>query len=159
MTGAPAEEEYRAKEPRGRAFLQAADYHPSPETPTESSRSADDGPDGLPLPHAHQDRPRAGAAGRRAGRWVELSREDAARLGVADGDRAPRRPRRAARSKRRRGSRASGRASSSSRSTTATGTPPRRATSARNELTITSWDPVSKQPMFKLAAVAVERAG
>ena len=30
---------------------------------------------------------------------------------------------------------------------------------AANELTITSWDPVSKQPMFKLAAVAVERVG
>ena len=30
---------------------------------------------------------------------------------------------------------------------------------AANELTITAWDPVSKQPLFKVAAVRVERAG
>ena len=29
---------------------------------------------------------------------------------------------------------------------------------AANELTITAWDPVSKQPLFKLAAVRIERA-
>jgi anaerobic selenocysteine-containing dehydrogenase len=29
---------------------------------------------------------------------------------------------------------------------------------AANELTITAWDPVSKQPQFKLAAVRIERA-
>jgi hypothetical protein len=29
---------------------------------------------------------------------------------------------------------------------------------AANELTITLWDPVSKQPRFKTAAVKVERA-
>ena len=35
----------------------------------------------------------------------------------------------------------------------------RRATTrAANELTLTAWDPVSKQPLFKSAAVAVERA-
>jgi ferredoxin-nitrate reductase len=28
---------------------------------------------------------------------------------------------------------------------------------AANEMTITAWDPVSKQPLFKLAAVAVQR--
>jgi anaerobic selenocysteine-containing dehydrogenase len=28
---------------------------------------------------------------------------------------------------------------------------------AANELTITSWDPVSKQPMFKVAAVRIAR--
>jgi anaerobic selenocysteine-containing dehydrogenase len=30
---------------------------------------------------------------------------------------------------------------------------------AANELTITAWDPVSKQPLYKVAAVAVEPAG
>ena len=30
---------------------------------------------------------------------------------------------------------------------------------AANELTLTEWDPVSKQPMFKNAAVAVEKIG
>ena len=29
---------------------------------------------------------------------------------------------------------------------------------AANELTITSWDPVSKQPLFKVAAVRVRKA-
>jgi ferredoxin-nitrate reductase len=28
---------------------------------------------------------------------------------------------------------------------------------AANELTLTSWDPVSKQPIFKVAAVRIER--
>ena len=61
------------------------------------------------------------------------------------------------------------RARSSRRSTTATGTPPtacrhrrrgsarRRPAPAANELTITEWDPVSKQPLFKTAAVRVEK--
>jgi hypothetical protein len=30
---------------------------------------------------------------------------------------------------------------------------------AANELTITAWDPVSKQPLFKVAAVRAARAG
>jgi ferredoxin-nitrate reductase len=29
---------------------------------------------------------------------------------------------------------------------------------AANELTITSWDPVSKQPLFKVAAARVRKA-
>jgi hypothetical protein len=36
------------------------------------------------------------------------------------------------------------------------GTPGTHPTAA-NELTLTEWDPVSKQPMFKNAAVAVEK--
>ncbi len=32
--------------------------------------------------------------------------------------------------------------------------PPRAA----NEITLTAWDPVSKQPMFKTAAVSIARA-
>jgi hypothetical protein len=30
---------------------------------------------------------------------------------------------------------------------------------AANELTITDWDPASKQPIFKLAAVRIRRVG
>jgi anaerobic selenocysteine-containing dehydrogenase len=30
---------------------------------------------------------------------------------------------------------------------------------AANELTVTEWDPVSKQPMFKVAAVRVRKVG
>ena len=35
--------------------------------------------------------------------------------------------------------------------------PDGRAGRAANELTITAWDPVSKQPQFKMAAVRIER--
>jgi hypothetical protein len=31
------------------------------------------------------------------------------------------------------------------------------AEQAANELTVTSWDPVSKQPLFKVAAVRVSK--
>jgi anaerobic selenocysteine-containing dehydrogenase len=91
--------------------------------------------------------------------WVELSRADAEPLGIADGDevrvRSPR-----------------GAIEGSARLTgvrrgvvfvpfhygywDVDGDRPARAA---NELTITAWDPVSKQPMFKLAAVTVERIG
>jgi anaerobic selenocysteine-containing dehydrogenase len=38
------------------------------------------------------------------------------------------------------------------------GASPEGAGRAANELTITAWDPVSKQPQFKLAAVRIEPA-
>ena len=34
--------------------------------------------------------------------------------------------------------------------------PARELPTAANELTLTSWDPVSQQPIFKVAAVSVE---
>jgi hypothetical protein len=37
--------------------------------------------------------------------------------------------------------------------------PPGGAGRAANELTITAWDPVSKQPIFKVAAVALTKIG
>ena len=57
---------------------------------------------------------------------------------------------------RRPGSATSCRALSSCRSTTGTGTSRGRARAA-NELTLTEWDPVSKQPHFKYAAVRVAK--
>ena len=36
---------------------------------------------------------------------------------------------------------------------------PGDARRAANELTITAWDPVSKQPTFKVAAVRISRVG
>jgi anaerobic selenocysteine-containing dehydrogenase len=161
VTGAPATaEEYRAKQPRGRAFLHAADYDPSPEAP------GDEYPllltTGRTLPHFHTRTKTGRAPELQAAApevWVELSVEDAQTAGVADGDlvrvRSPR-----------------GVIEGPARVTgirpglvfvpfhygywDAEGAEHRRAA---NELTITSWDPVSKQPMFKLAAVALERAG
>ena len=36
---------------------------------------------------------------------------------------------------------------------------PDRHDRAANELTVTDWDPASKQPIFKLAAVRIRRVG
>jgi anaerobic selenocysteine-containing dehydrogenase len=161
VTGAPAtEEEYRAKEPRGRAFLHVAEYQASPEVPSEEHPLLLT--TGRTLYHFHTRTKTGRAAQLEAAApdvWVELSAADAAALGVADGDvvrvRSPR-----------------GAIEGPARLTgvrqgvvfvpfhygywdTGRDAPSRAA----NELTITSWDPVSKQPMFKLAAVAVERVG
>jgi hypothetical protein len=35
--------------------------------------------------------------------------------------------------------------------------PQRELPRAANELTLTAWDPVSKQPLFKVAAAMIER--
>ena len=122
--------------------------------------AAHDRADALPLPYAHQDRARAGAAGRGAGGLGAAERERRRRASASsDGDRVRVRSPRGAIEGPARRRRRSAPAWSSSPSTTATGIRTATITGrAANELTITSWDPVSKQPMFKLAAVAVERA-
>ncbi|WP_433306205.1 molybdopterin oxidoreductase family protein [Actinoplanes sp. CA-030573] len=142
-------EQYRALRPDGRAFLVAAHYRPAPEVP------GDEYPlrlvTGRTVYQFHTRTktgrvPELDAAAPEP--WVELHTADAGALGVADGETirvvSPRgaievparlcgiRP----------------------------GTvfvPFHYAGQAANELTITAWDPVSKQPMFKLAAVRVER--
>ena len=61
------------------------------------SRCAHHRPDDLPVPHAHQDRPGAGAAGRGPGRLGRAQRRRTPRaLGVAEGDRVRVRPPRGA---------------------------------------------------------------
>jgi ferredoxin-nitrate reductase len=159
-TGAAfTEDEYRAKEPGGRAFLHAAGYEPSPEVPS------DEYPliltTGRTVYHFHT-RTKTGRAPElneaAPDVWVELNPEDAERIGVAEGQRArivsPR-----------------GSVEAPARLTQirpgvvfvpfhygywdANGSKHRAA----NELTITAWDPVSKQPLFKVAAVKVEEVG
>jgi anaerobic selenocysteine-containing dehydrogenase len=93
--------------------------------------------------------------------WVELAPEDAERLGVADGDLV------AVESAR-------GRVEVPARLTgiregvvfipfhygywdEPEGSEPDGRARAANELTITRWDPVSKQPIYKTAAVRVEK--
>ena len=148
-------EEYRAKEPAGRAFLHAADYQPPPEVPDAGvPPAADHRPHPLPLPHPHQDRPRARARRRRARTsWVEMHPADAAALGIGEGDlvevESARGAVRAAPGSA--GIREGvvflpfhyGYWDSDGRADDAGG----RA----NELTVTEWDPVSKQPLFKIA--------
>ncbi|MDP1848435.1 MAG: molybdopterin-dependent oxidoreductase [Solirubrobacteraceae bacterium] len=162
-TGAAfSEDEYRAKEPRGRAFLKPVSYEPSPEV------TSDEFPllltTGRTLAHFHTRTKTGRAPELQAAApelWVELSLQDAQRMRVADGDvvrvRSPRGcvegPARVV------GNRpgvvfvpfhygywdADGDCGEHRR--------------AANELTITAWDPVSYQPLFKVAAVAVSKVG
>jgi anaerobic selenocysteine-containing dehydrogenase len=159
VTGAPfTEEEHRAKQPRGRAFLHAVEYAPSPEVPDEEHPLLLT--TGRTIHHFHTRTKTGRAPELQAAApdvWVELSGADAEALGVGAGDLvrvvSPRGEVRG----------------------------PVRVTGARpgvvfvpfhygywdrrnggrdraaNELTITAWDPVSKQPMFKVAAVRVDR--
>jgi anaerobic selenocysteine-containing dehydrogenase len=144
-------EQYRAKQPGGRAFLHVADYQPAPEQP-----GAD-----FPLRlttgrtvwqfHTRTKTGRAPELNAAAPEvWVELHPDDAQPLGIADGDRvrveSPR-----------------GAIEAPARITGirpgAVFVPFHYADQAANELTRTAWDPVSKQPMFKIAAVRVRRIG
>jgi anaerobic selenocysteine-containing dehydrogenase len=157
-TGAAVtEEEYRAKEPGGRAFLHAVPYEPSPEVPSAERPLLLT--TGRTLYHFHT-RTKTGRVSQLTAAapdaWVELHPEDAERLGIAEGDVVRI---------------ASARGAVETRARVSGIRPghvfvpfhygswdaPDGAPRAANELTITAWDPVSKQPLFKVAAVSVER--
>lgn len=163
LTGATVgAEPFRARAPGGRAILKAADYHPPHEEP--------DGQypfrytTGRTAYHFHtrtktgRSRPLTRAA---PSAWVELGPDDAERLGIREGD--------LVRVTSRRGRIEVPARISDIRSGTVfapfhygywdrSGVPGEHPTAA-NELTITEWDPVSKQPVFKNAAVQVEKIG
>jgi anaerobic selenocysteine-containing dehydrogenase len=159
LTGGATEPDgYRAANPDGRAFLKTAPYVPPPEGPSADYPLV--ATTGRTVYHFHT-RTKTGRAERlhrtAPGPWVELSTRDAAELGVAEGDlvrvQSPR----------------------------ATVEAPARIgrgrdgvvflpfhygywdtsggehTRAANELTATEWDPVSKQPRYKLSAVRVTK--
>jgi anaerobic selenocysteine-containing dehydrogenase len=167
ITGAAVEEtEYRALNPDGRLILKAAEYLPPHEDVTA------DYPlqliTGRTIYHFHTRTktartPELQAAAPRM--WAELHPDDAAAAGIAEGDpvdvSSPR-----------------GRIRAVARITASrpgvvflpfhygywdtadpAGPPDGRPGRAANELTITDWDPASKQPIFKLAAVRVRRMG
>lgn len=167
LTGAEVEPEpYRAKMPKGRAWLKTTKYHPPHEEPD------DDYPlrytTGRTAYHFHtrtktgRSRTLNAAAPRM---WVELSVEDASALGITEGD--------IVRVSSRRGLiEAPARVSGVRPGTvfapfhygywdSTPSSPPDAANDSRktaaNELTITEWDPVSKQPLYKNAAVKVEK--
>jgi anaerobic selenocysteine-containing dehydrogenase len=164
VTGAPVSEtEYKALNPDGKAVLKAAEYLPPHELPSEEF------PfqliTGRTLYHFHTRTktgraPQLQAAAREV--WVEMSASDAADRGLGEGDlleiTTPR-----------------GRVEARLRvsgirpgvvflpfhygywdTDTADGAGDGRGRAA-NELTVTDWDPVSKQPIFKTAAAAVRR--
>ncbi|MFI9455630.1 molybdopterin oxidoreductase family protein [Amycolatopsis sp. NPDC052450] len=150
--------EHRALRPDGRAFLKAAEYTPPPEEPDE--RYPFVCTTGRTVYHFHT-RTKTGRAPklRRAAPepWAELAAADAADLGVTDGDLV-------------RVESARGGVEVPVRigrvrqgvvflpfhygywDTGGDGRP-----RAANELTMTEWDPVSKQPLFKIGAVRVSR--
>ncbi|MEU4428070.1 molybdopterin oxidoreductase family protein [Actinoplanes sp. NPDC024001] len=146
LTGATVtEQEHRARRPDGRAFLKGAPYRPAPETPSDE----------YPLlyttgrtVHQFHTRTKTGrsrpldAAAPRA--WAELSETDAVKLGIHEGDRVRvETPRGAVELPAR-----------ITRVPEGTVFVPFHYGEA-NELTVTVWDPVSKQPTFKTAACRV----
>jgi anaerobic selenocysteine-containing dehydrogenase len=159
VTGAAREpEEYAAMDPKGRAFIKGAEWVPPPEQPDAA----------YPLFlttgrvtyhwHTRSKTGRVPALQAAAPEpFVELHRDDAAAAGIAEGDLVTVTSRR-------------GKAQGLAR---LTGIEPGVAFmpfhygdfdspgrhGAANSLTITGWDPVSKQPHLKYAAVKVERAG
>ncbi|MFH9127691.1 molybdopterin oxidoreductase family protein [Streptomyces griseoaurantiacus] len=163
VTGAAQEAvEYRSLNPDGKAVLKAADYLPPHELPDE------DHPfqltTGRTVYHFHTRTKTARAPQLRAAApevWVEASASDAAALGLGEGDLVEvGTPRGALRGR--------------LRVTdirpgllfvpfhygywdTEAGHAPDRDTPGRaaNETTVTDWDPVSKQPLFKTAAAAL----
>lgn len=159
ITGTPVEPtEYRAMNPDGKTIIKAAQYLP-PHEPTSS-----DYPfaliTGRTLYHFHTRTKTARAPQLQHAApevWVEVSPRDASRLGIAEGDTVevstPR-------------GRISGAARISAirdgvlfvpfhyRYFDADGRGHHRA---GNELTVTDWDPVSKQPIFKTAAAQLRR--
>ncbi|WP_191259905.1 molybdopterin oxidoreductase family protein [Amycolatopsis oliviviridis] len=158
--GTVSPERYRAQRPEGRAFLKAAEYTSPPEEPDE--RYPFVCTTGRTVYHFHT-RTKTGRAPklRRAAPepWAELSAADAADLGVTDG--------------------ALVRVESVRGAVEVTARIGRVRpgvvflpfhygywdvgegghTRAANEVTLTEWDPVSKQPLFKLSAVRVTKVG
>jgi len=153
-------EEYEAHDPRGKAILKAADYHPPVEQPDENY------PfwltTGRVVYHWHT-RTKTGRAkeldAAEPGVFVEISREDAGKLGVSEGDMLE----------------ISSRRGNIAAPARVCGILPGHIfvpfhygywdtgedghQRAANELTLTAWDPVSKQPYYKYAAVQVNKAG
>jgi anaerobic selenocysteine-containing dehydrogenase len=164
LTGATLEEkEFRAIGAAGRAILKGAEYTPAPETPDDSYPYLFT--TGRTLYQFHT-RTKTGRARQLQDAapdvWVELAPEDARREGIEEGDLVEVASVRG---------RMQGRARIGGSRTGVvfapfhygywdigrTAGPDGREPRAANELTITRWDPVSKQPMFKVAAVRVTK--
>jgi anaerobic selenocysteine-containing dehydrogenase len=156
VTGTPTEAtEYRASNPDGKALLKGAEFVPPHEVPSEDFPYVLTTGRTLFQFHTRTKTGRAPQLQKAAPEvWVEMSAGDAARAELQEGDLVEV---------------ASPRASVHARlriSGIRDGVvflpfhygywdAPDHAPRAANELTITDWDPLSKQPMFKTAAAAV----
>jgi anaerobic selenocysteine-containing dehydrogenase len=163
LTGAAhTETEYRALNPFGKGILKAADYVPPHELPSEEYPFLLN--TGRTIYHFHTRTKTARTPQLQEAApevWVELASADAARLGIAEGDlveiTSPR-----------------GSLLAPARITAIRegaifipfhygywdqpgGIAPNGAPRAANELTITDWDPVSKQPYYKIGAARVKK--
>lgn len=152
--------EYKALAPAGRAFLRSTPYVPPHEEPDQEYPLRYT--TGRTAYHFHtrtktgRSKPLTAAAPKA---WVEMAPEDGEALGISEGD--------LVRVSSRRGRIEVPVRISSIRPGTVfapfhygywdTGGAPGEHPTAANELTLTEWDPVSKQPLFKNAAVKVER--
>lgn len=154
VTGAPMEPgEYRAYNPEGKAMLKTADYFPPHEVPgAEFPFSLITG---RTLYHFHTRTktgrtPELNAAAPQV--WVEISAHDAKACDIAEGDLTEiRTPRGMVRARARIGGIRDGVLFLPFHYGYWDSSDPRAA----NELTFTDWDPVSKQPLFKLAAATI----
>jgi ferredoxin-nitrate reductase len=156
ISGAANEaDEYAAHDPKGRAILKAAEYIPSPEQPSDEYPFLLNTGRSVYHWHTRTKTARAPELERAAPDvWVELSAADAAELEVADGDIV-------------RVESARGWIEGPARIAPIKdgvvfipfhyGYWDDDSQTAANELTITRWDPVSKQPIYKTAAVRVEK--
>jgi anaerobic selenocysteine-containing dehydrogenase len=163
LTGATTSvDAYRALAPNGRAFLRSVPYVPSPEVTTDErplllttgrtiyqfhTRVKTD-----PAPQLHEAAPSV---------WLEVSAQDARHLGLREGDTAQVESARGV-------VEAPVRISGIRPGVvflpfhygyweTGDSGPDGHPPTAANELTVTAWDPVSKQPPFKVAAVRVRK--
>jgi formylmethanofuran dehydrogenase subunit D len=157
LTGAAiSAEDYRAKKPDGRAFLRAAEYVPPTEEPDEAYPFFLT--TGRVVYHFHT-RTKTGRS--RAlndaapDAFIQINGDDARRLGIAEGEMLRVTSRRGA-------AEAPARIGGIEPGTLfmpfhyGYWDDPGRARAA-NELTLYEWDPVSKQPHFKYAAVKLEK--
>lgn len=157
LTGAPVEAtEYRALNPDGRAIIKAAVYQPPHETPSA------DYPfvltTGRTLYHFHTRTKTARAPQLQAAApdvWVEMSEADAVKQNLHEGDLLEvTSPRGAVRARLRVSGIRDGVLFLPFHYGYWDAAEPHRGRAA-NELTITDWDPCSKQPIFKTAAAMV----
>jgi anaerobic selenocysteine-containing dehydrogenase len=159
-TGATNEaEEYRAHDPAGRAVIKAAHYTEPHESP--GARYPFTYTTGRTVYHWHTRTKTARAEQLQTAApemWVELCPSDAAPLGISEGDWVQVE---SARGQIRTRARLSGVRAGVVFAPFHYGywdiEGGEGGDRAANELTITAWDPVSKQPMFKSAAVSVSR--
>lgn len=161
--GAVTEQEHRAMAPAGRALLKGADYAPAHEEPSKE----------YPLLFTtgrtvYQFHTRTKTARSRSlheaapDAWVEISPVDAQALGISEGDHVRvESPRGAIEVQARVGQVMTGAVFAPFHygSWDPDGATPDGQSRQANELTMTVWDPVSKQPYFKTCACRVVRIG